>query len=162
MEIKLCDRTREDVEVFWRRMQDPEIQRFFPTGQQTLEEALALFEQACGPEARSFGRVIMAQDTYIGDVWCYAIEQGEERHAMFSIVLFDPAWWGQGLAAKATRLFLPEVQERFDVIRIGAFVYADHSRCIGLLRKLGFAERERFVEEGRASLYLEKRLDGLG
>ena len=54
------------------------------------------------------------------------------------------------------QLFLPMVTERFRLQSMGAFVYSDNLPSLHLLQKNGFVVRERFVEDGRESVYLER------
>ena len=64
--------------------------------------------------------------------------------------------WGQGIGSRAVQLFLPMVTERFRLQSMGAFVYSDNLPSLHLLQRNGFVVQERFVEDGRESVYLER------
>ncbi len=155
MKIILNERTEEHVKVFWNKTRDAEIQEMFPFSARSLEQALIQFSESRQADAASYGRVIYSDGAYIGDVWCYNIDQETERHAMLSIVIFEKCFWGRGIAAAALSMFVQQIFERFSIDRIGAFAFSDNQRSIGLLRKIGFVEIEAFVEAGRESKYLE-------
>ncbi len=67
---------------------------------------------------------------------------------MLSIVIFEKELWGKGIAAQATKDFIKEVFNKYDVEKIGAFTYAFNDRSIGLLEKIGFSKIEIFIEDG--------------
>lgn len=76
--------------------------------------------------------------------------------AMLSIVIFEKELWGKGIGAQATKDFIKEVFNKYDLEKIGAFTYAFNHRSIGLLEKTGFSKIEIFIEDGIESIYLEK------
>ena len=104
-------------------MQDDKINRLFPTSIGTVEESLVLFENSLKADALSFGKVIYFGEKYIGDVWCYGIDEKNEKMAMLSIVIFDKDLWGKGLATTATTTFANEVFGKYKIERLGAFTY---------------------------------------
>lgn len=161
MDITLCKRTQEHVEIFWRKVQDEEIQRLFPVTIRSLEEALALFAESVGEDADSFGKVIYFDGEYVGDVWCYAIDN-HEKVAMLSIVIFAKEHWRKGIATKAARIFIEEVFAKFNLNKIGAFTFANNHGSSALLRKVGFSEIESFEENGIESQYFELANPQLG
>jgi RimJ/RimL family protein N-acetyltransferase len=157
MDIVLKARTREHVKVFWERTQDEEIGRLFPFSVKSLEEALVLFEESLKEDALSYGKVVYFEGGYIGDVWCYGIDEHDEKMAMLSVVIFDKELWGKGIAAEAVKAFIKEVFSKFNIEKIGAFTYSNNFRSVGLLKKVGFKEIETFIEDGIESRYLEIR-----
>lgn len=120
----------------------------------SLNEALALFEESQQAGAESYSKVIYYEDCYVGDIWCYGIQ---ERTAMISIVIFERAFWGHGIATVAMRAFLDHVYTKCDLDSIGAFTYSANRRAIGVLENVGFAEINCFVEDGLESKYFEIR-----
>lgn len=92
----------------------------------------------------------------MGDIWCFCIDRSQQPNAMLSLCLFAKERWGQGIGSRAVQLFLPMVTERFRLQSIGAFVYSDNLPSLHLLQKNGFVAQERFVEDGRESVYLER------
>lgn len=157
MQLSLQTRTRNHVKVFWEKTQDKEIQSMFPSSIASLEEALALFEHSLLKGANSYGKVIEVDDAYVGDIWCYGIDEADEKMAMLSIVLFDKSKWGQGIAATVIPQFLDEVFQRYQINSIGAFTYATNYRSLRALQKSGFHPIETFTENGIESIYLEHK-----
>ena len=122
-------------------------------------EALEDYERTLLPGAASFGRTILADGQYVGDVWCYCMGQSEEPHGMVSYCVFEPGLWGQGIAGEALGLFLTELEGRFPWMRtVGAFAYAANRASVRVLGKNGFALMERFVEDGVESEYHQRAL----
>ncbi len=157
MDIVLKKRTADHVAFFWDKLQDEEIKRLFPISIKSFEEALILFEKSLKKDASSYGKVIYFEGKYIGDIWCYCIDESDEKMAMLSIVIFEKELWGKGIATKAAKIFIEEVFDKFDIEKIGAFTYSNNYASIGLLKKAGFVEIEEFVEAGVESKYFEIR-----
>jgi ribosomal-protein-alanine N-acetyltransferase len=157
--VTLGDRTQEHVALYFTKTsQDPLIQSMLPQKAKTLEEALADYQASLQEPLQSWGRTIYLGNQYVGDVWCYCIHWEKEPDAMLSFCLFDTAVRGKGVAYRAVSLFLQEAKEKFFLHTMGAFTYGDNLASVALLKKLGFSELERFVEEGRESCYFQKTL----
>lgn len=155
MDIMLKARNKEHVVTFWERTQDEEIKRLFPFSTKSLKEALVLFEESLKEEAVSYGKVIYFKDRYVGDIWCYDIDENEEKMSMLSIVIFEKEMWGKGIATEALEAFIKEVFNKFNIEKIGAFTYSQNYGSIGLLEKVGFEKIDTFVEDGIESKYFE-------
>lgn len=155
LNIALKTRAAEHVTVFWDKIQDEEIKMLFPISIESLDKALILFEESLKKDASSYGKVIYYDGKYIGDIWCYGINEDDEKMAMLSIVIFEKNLWGKGIATDAIKVFIQEVFDKFDIEKIGAFTYSNNYGSIGSLEKAGFVEIERFVENGIESIYLE-------
>lgn len=155
MNITLKTRMKSHVAIFWERTQDEEIKRLFPFSIESLDEALILFEESLKVDALSYGKVIYFEDRYVGDIWCYGIDESNEKMSMFSVVIFDKELWNKGIATEATKAFINEVFNKFDIEKIGAFVYSNNYGSIGLLEKVGFMNIDTFVEDGIESKYFE-------
>lgn len=158
MIISLHARTEAHVRTYFQRTQNVEIKAMLPSSAETVEDALAMFHRAQEPGASSFGRTVYADGVYVGDVWCYGIQQEEAPNAMLSYCLFDKACWGKGIATEAVRLFLAEIKARYAVNSVGAFAYADNAASLRVLEKNGFKCMEEFEEENRRSAYWEKKI----
>lgn len=156
MEVILKQRTKNHVVTFWHKIQDEEIQKLFPFSIESLEEALKLYEESLKDGALSYGKVIYYGNKYIGDIWCYGIDEINEKMAMLSIVIFEKKLWGKGIAAQASRDFIEEIFSKYDVEKLGAFAYAFNDRSIGLLEKIGFIKAKTFIENGIESIYLKE------
>lgn len=154
--IVLGTRSEETVRLYFSRAQQPIIKAVLPQKAQTVEEALADYQATLLPDARSYGRTILVDGNYVGDVWCYGLNRDEEPNAMLSYCLFEPAYWGKGIATRAVGMFLEEIRGKFGLQTIGAFTFADHAASIRVLEKNGFCLMEEFVEEGRRSKYFQR------
>ncbi|MCQ1529959.1 GNAT family N-acetyltransferase [Lutispora saccharofermentans] len=155
MDIALKTRTKEHVVTFWEKTQDEEIKRLFPFSIESLEKALTLFDESLREDALSYGKVIYFGGKYAGDIWCYSIDEIDEKMAMLSVVIFEKELWGKGIATEAAEAFINEVFNKYDIEKIGAFTYSNNHGSIGLLKKIGFSEIETFIEDGIESKYFE-------
>jgi len=154
-ELLLKPRTLEHVKIFWEKSQDEEIERLFPFNRGTLSDAIKLYEESLKPGARSFGKVIYIDGVYIGDVWCYGIDENDDKRAFVSIVIFDKTYWGKGIGKRALKQFCQLVFERYAINKLCAFTYIDNKRSIGSLEGSGFKKMEDFIEDGVVSCYFE-------
>lgn len=159
MNILLGERTAETAAVYFARTRGPAIQRALPQRARTLEEFLEDFRKSREPGADSFGRTILADGKYVGDVWCYGMDPSGDPQAMVSYCVFEQALWGRGAATEALELFLEELRERFGLERIGAFTFASNAGSIRVLEKNGFRLAEAFTEDGAESGYYFRTLN---
>ena len=159
MNIELSERTRECAITYFQKTRDPEIQALIPQKAQTLEAALADYELTLLPNAKSYGKSIFADGVHVGDIWCYCIGE-EDPDAMLSFCIFEKKLWHRGIATAATKQFLSEIKNRFSLTSVGAFTYATNHASLRVLQKCGFTERERFVENGMESVYLQLDFHG--
>ncbi len=157
MSVILKKRKYEHVVFFWEKTQDEEIQKWFPISIKSLEEALKLYQESLKNEALSYGKTIYYGGKYVGDIWCYSIDEVNEKMAMLSIVIFEKELWGKGISTIATKEFIEEIFAKYNLEKIGAFTYASNNRSIGVLKKVGFANIEPFIEDGIKSIYFEIR-----
>lgn len=155
MRIELNDRTADTVVTYFQATRDPEVRKYLPQTATTDTEALADFEKTQQPGASSYGRTIYVDGNYIGDVWCYCIQQ-DEPNAMVSYCIFDKEYWCKGIATEALRMFLAEIVAKFGLKSVGAFTYSANESSIKVLLKNGFSEAETFVEDGIESKYFQK------
>lgn len=155
MSIELKTRTAETVSIYFEKANTPVIRAVLPQKAKTLEEALTDFEQTQLPGAASFGRTIYTDGKYIGDIWCYCIDKNEEPGAMVSYCIFEPDYYGKGIATEALRLFIAEIVPKFKLKSLGAFTFASNIASIRVLEKNGFTKREEFLEDGVFSCYLQ-------
>ena len=155
MDIYLGHRTAETVRIYFEKANQSVIKAVLPQKAQTVEEALADYRETLLPNASSYGRTIVANGNYIGDIWCYCIDVNEEPNAMLSYCIFEKAYWSQGIATEAVAMFLKEVQAKYALSTIGAFTFSDNFASIRVLEKNGFAELEELLEDGRESRYFQ-------
>lgn len=155
MHISLENRTEETVKIYFEKANTPRIKAMLPQKAQTVEEALADYKKTLLPDAGSYGKIIMVNGIYIGDIWCYCIDVNEEPNAMLSYCIFEKAYWSQGIATQAVAMFLKEIHAKYRLGTIGAFTYSENSASIRVLEKNGFALMAEFSENGKSSKYLQ-------
>lgn len=155
MQICLKNRSEETVRIYFEKTQDFEIKAMLPQKAKTVEEALQDYEKSLKSDSTSYGKIIVVDGQYIGDIWCYGINQKEDPNAMLSFCLFEKSFWSKGLMSEAVELFLKEIQLKFGLKTIGAFVFLENQASIRVLKKNGFQVMEEFVEEGKSSVYLQ-------
>ena len=155
MDVTLGRRTAETAAVYFEKTSNAAIRKVLPQKARTAEEAVADFYAAQRPGASSYGRTILADGQYAGDVWCYCIDPGGAPSAMVSYCVFEPSLWGQGIASKALNMFLSEIAGKYGLKTVGAFTYSSNLPSIRVLEKNGFQLMEEFVEEGAASRYYQ-------
>lgn len=148
MKIEIKERTIEHVLIYWHRTQDDEIKKMIPITECSEEQAIEMFNKTLIPNATSYGKVIYLEGQYIGDIWCYGIDEEREKMAMLSYVLFAKDTWGNGIATIAVGMFLEEVFKKYKIDKIGAFTYATNVPSIRVLEKQGFELIEEFEEDG--------------
>lgn len=155
--LLLGERSETTVRIYFERAQDTMIKKVLPQKAQTVEEALRDYRETLLPGAKSFGKTILVDGKYIGDIWCYGIDKDDEPNAMLSYCIFDRSYWSQGIATEAVSLFLEEVKRKYALQTIGAFTFSDHIASIKVLKKNGFSWLEEFTENGRKSSYFQYR-----
>lgn len=158
MNVQLRDRQKAHVKLFWDRTQDKEIKALIPMNEMTLENSLELFNESLEPHSTSYGKVFYCDDKYIGDVWCYGIDEADEKMAMISILIFNKDYWQKGISQIVLRKFLDEIKIKYEIYRVGAFTYSHNIGSIKMLEKFGFARVETFVEDGHESYFYDYHL----
>ena len=154
--IVLGDRTEETVRIYFEQAQKPAIKAMHPQKATTVEEAIADYHETLLPTATSYGKTILADGKYVGDIWCYCIDKIDTPNAMLSYCVFDKSSWNKGIATDASLLFLEEIKEKFNLESIGVFTYSDNLASIKVLEKVGFDLVESFEEDGRESKYFQR------
>lgn len=158
MNIKLGNRTAETVAVYFEKANRVEIRASLPQKAKTLKEALEDYEKTLLPGATSYGRIVLADDKYIGDIWCYAMNPAGIPNAMLSFCIFESSAWNKGIATEALRLFMAEIQKKFSFNSLGAFTFSSNLASIRVLQKNGFHLMEEFEEDGAVSKYFQYQL----
>ena len=93
MIITLKTRTADSVRTYFEKANRPEIKQVLPQKAQTVEEALADYEETLLPNATSFGQTVYVDGKYVGDVWCYCIDMDDEPNCMLSFCVFELEYW---------------------------------------------------------------------
>lgn len=152
--VELKPRTRENVILYFERVQDEAIKRFLPQKAKSVEEAITDFEKTLLPNSTSYGKSIYVDSNYIGDIWAYCIGD-DDPNAMLSFCVFDKSMWGKGIATEAARIFVSDIKVKFDLQTLGAFTFSNNYASIKVLLNNGFQEKETFTENGIESKYLQ-------
>ncbi len=153
---ELRERTEEHVRIYFERTRDAEIAAMLPQASDSLEAALEAYRKTLLPGAMSWGRTIYQDGVYIGDVWCYGMDETETPNAMLGYCIFEKSHWNRGIATEALRLFAEQLIKRFPIKSLGAFAYCSNAASLRVLEKNGFEQREIFFEDGILSAYYEK------
>ena len=156
--INLRNRELEHIKRFWEVSKDPELQKLFPFQDNTLEEAIEMYEKSLLPDATSYGKTIYVNDCYIGDVWCYCMDERVEKSCFLSIVIFDKDYWNKGIGAKILHEFNQIIAHKYAINKICAFTYKFNIASRRTLEKVGFKVVEEFEENEITSLYYELKL----
>lgn len=153
--VNLGNRTAETAAIYFEKTNNEAIRKVLPQRARTVEEAVVDFRASQLPGASSFGRTVLADGQYVGDVWCYGINRSGTPNAMVSYCIFEQSLWGQGIASKALKLFLLETARKYDLKTVGAFTFSENLSSIRVLEKNGFRLVEEFVEDGVSSRYYQ-------
>ena len=156
--ILLGDRTEETVRIYFEKAQQPEIKTMLPQKAESIEEAVSEFYKTLLPDSTSYGRTIIVDNRYIGDVWCYCIDKSDTPNAMLSFCIFEKTYWCKGIASEAVSLFLKMVHKKYEIETVGAFTFSDNIASQRVLEKNNFRLFEEFVEAGKVSKFYQLSL----
>ena len=156
MNIQLRERTEESVKIYFEQSQQPFIKKMLPQKARNLEEAIEDYKKSNQPGSTSFGKIIYVGEKYVGDVWCYCINLEDTPNAMLSFCIFDKEYANMGIASEAVDMFLQEISEKYNILSVGAFVFADNTASHRVLEKNGFILIEEFKEDDRKSRYYQR------
>lgn len=120
----------------WTQFNGP----YFPYSHPSLKE----FEKS------SFQRLLVGSDLQlivvdglpIGTVNCYW-ENERTRWLEAGIVIYDAAFWGQGIAVLALRLWVSHLFQNREIARVGLTTWSGNPRMMSLALKLGFQQEGR-------------------
>lgn len=155
MNVCLGERTVQTVKIYFEKTSNRTIQSVLPQKAKSVEEAIRDYEATLCPDATSYGRTIIVDGRYVGDIWCYCINAEDIPNAMLSYCVFEQEYWGKGIATDAVRLFLREMAEKYGVKTVGAFTFSFNISSVRVLEKNQFELIEEFVEGGVSSKYFQ-------
>ena len=158
MLITLGSRTEETVRIYFEETNRELFRKVLPQKAKTVQEAVADYRRTLLPGATSYGRTILADSKYVGDVWCYCMDPQDSPNAMISYCIIQPELWGLGIASEGLGLFLSEIREKHSIQSVGAFTFSQNTSSIRVLEKNGFKMIEEFEEDGVPSRYFERTL----
>ena len=152
--IELKNRQLQHVKEFYNHSKDTQLQKLFPFQDITLEQTIEQYYDSLQPNATSFGKTIYVNNSYIGDVWCYSINE-VEKNCFLSIVIFDRAFWGKGIGSEVLVDFIKQLKQKYNLNKLCAFTYKANLASSKMLSRVGFNCIEEFEEDGIKSLYFE-------
>ena len=158
MSLLLNDRTEATVREYFEKTQQPEIKTMLSQKAKSADEAVSDYYETLLPGSTSYGRTILADGVYVGDVWCYCIDKTDTPNAMLSFCVFEKTHWRKGIASEAVSLFLKVLKEKYGIGTVGAFTFSDNTASQRVLEKNGFQLMEEFDEDGRESRYYQLSL----
>ncbi|MBN2379272.1 GNAT family N-acetyltransferase [candidate division WOR-3 bacterium] len=98
--------------------------------------------------------IFTLSDKLIGEVSLFDIDLVKGK-AEFGIVIFDPAYWGQGLGTEAARLFLAYACRFFKINVLYLSTSQENKRAIRSFEKLGFRISGRVASEEEKRVKME-------
>jgi len=107
----------------------PSLEQFEKTSFQSLLKGLDL-------------QLITVNDIPVGTVNCYW-ECEETRWLEAGIVIYDPTFWGKGIASIAVSLWISYLFQTKDIERVGMTTWSGNPRMMSLALKLGFQQEGR-------------------
>jgi len=155
MKIELGNRTEETVAIYYEKSKNEQIRKVLPQKAQTLQDAISDYRKTLCADATSYGRTIVVDNQYIGDIWCYCMNMDNEPNAMISYCIFEEAYWGKGIATKAVELFVEEIIQKYQFKTLGAFTFSSNIASVKVLEKNDFIIIEEVEEDGVKSKYLQ-------
>ncbi|MGW5359368.1 GNAT family N-acetyltransferase [Actinopolymorpha pittospori] len=124
---------------------DPKVREFIG-GPLSVEDAR---EAVSGPAGQRWGSFVLelrrGSDGVEGSV-VGVCSLSRERGELEIGYMLLPRYWGRGLAGEAVATVLAWVAEHLDDVQVIAVTQAANTASLRLLARLGFVERERFVE----------------
>ena len=87
-------------------------------------------------------QLVMVDDVPVGTVSCYW-ECEATRWLEAGIVIYDKAYWGQGIAAIAIPLWVSYLFTNKEIERVGLTTWSGNPRMMSLALKLGFQQEAR-------------------
>ncbi|KXO10878.1 Ribosomal-protein-S18p-alanine acetyltransferase [Moritella sp. JT01] len=107
----------------------PSLQQFEKTSFQSLLSGLEL-------------QLVTVDDVPVGTVNCYW-ECEDTRWLEAGIVIYDPTFWGKGIAALAITIWVSHLFQAKEIERVGMTTWSGNPRMMSLALKLGFQQEAR-------------------
>ncbi len=145
MEVTIRPLELADAGVSYKWRNDPEVFKF--TGNTyhapiTLEMERAWIERVIGNPA-DYRCAILVDGEYVGNIYLTNIRGGE---ADYHIFIGNRAYWGKGIAKRASELILHEGFSKLGLKKINLRVRPQNEAACGLYARLGFRESHRDAE----------------
>jgi RimJ/RimL family protein N-acetyltransferase len=147
---------REDASLVHRWLNDPVVMRGWGWSAPAVsrQEVAAQIEAWLAQEAAQGRPAALVAESLVGDavgLIALRVDRPEARSVELSLLVGDPARWGQGLGADMLRTTLDACFDGWGIHRVGVRVEAGNERALGLYRRCGFREEGRL----RQAAYLD-------
>ena len=147
MNVKIRPITELDAKtsVHWRNDKDVWVHTAFSANQPVTEQAEIAWAKESIGNASSRRFAIIADDVYVGNVNLTHIENGE---AEYSIFIGNKAFWGKGIAKKASIEVLNYAKRVLSLESVRLGVSEKNAAAVKIYKSLGFvkySEDERFT-----------------
>lgn len=132
-----------DAEAFLAYQRLAESQRYISRLITTMDESVALIEERTDDPNVLFC-ALERDGVVVGQIGGNryrpeALGQAPDVWDFYLGYSVAPAYWGQGIASEAVRLFVPALHNDLGIRRILAKVFADNVASIRVLQKAGFS-----------------------
>ncbi|OOE51805.1 GNAT family N-acetyltransferase [Salinivibrio kushneri] len=120
----------------WTKFNGP----YFPYSHPSLEQ----FEKSSFKRLLNGSdlQLVTVDDVPVGTVNCYW-ECEETRWLEAGIIIYDSAYWGKGVAARAIPLWVSYLFNTKEIERVGMTTWSGNPRMMSLALKLGFQQEAR-------------------
>ncbi|OOE32200.1 GNAT family N-acetyltransferase [Salinivibrio kushneri] len=120
----------------WTKFNGP----YFPYSHPSLEQ----FEKSSFKRLLNGSdlQLVTVDDVPVGTVNCYW-ECEETRWLEAGIIIYDSAYWGKGVAARAIPLWVTYLFNTKEIERVGMTTWSGNPRMMSLALKLGFQQEAR-------------------
>jgi RimJ/RimL family protein N-acetyltransferase len=135
-----------DAAASYRWFANPVVTRFLPLAGKShlpINRIDAYLAQVAASDRPELG--ITIERSGEGPIGCGGCRNFDGDSAELSIVLGEPASWGQGLGTEAMQLLVAFALGPLGLNRIWLIVRADNDRAVKLFRRVGFVEVERQI-----------------
>ncbi|OOF19100.1 GNAT family N-acetyltransferase [Salinivibrio sp. IB574] len=120
----------------WTKFNGP----YFPYSHPSLEQ----FEKSSFQRLLNGSdlQLVTVDDVPVGTVNCYW-ECEETRWLEAGVIIYDSAYWGKGIAARAISLWVSYLFNTKEIERVGMTTWSGNPRMMSLALKLGFQQEAR-------------------
>ena len=158
--IYLTELDWDNSETIRAWLNDPEVYEYLMVGHTpiTKEDEQRYYEaHTAAPDAQSFEIHVAEDGRYIGNIGLKDIHPAH-RHAELGIAIGRKEDWGKGFGFDAIVTCLRYGFDTLGLHTVKIRAHADHSRGLGLYRRVGFVEvgreRETVFQKGRFADYV--------
>jgi RimJ/RimL family protein N-acetyltransferase len=136
----------EDAATSFRWFSNPDVTRYLPLAGTAILPLLDIEQYLARVATTDRPELAVGIDLNSGEpVGCGGFRNFHEEEAELSLILGEPAQWGQGLGAEAMELLLAFAFGPLKLTRVWLIVRADNTRALSLFQRCGFIVVERQI-----------------